>query len=140
MFLTQSTSLSTLLKKQLSLGESALFVSISQVSLSHPNQWFRSYLIFYGGSLGLLFLQLFLFSFCFFFLLCFWGFQQFIYFLTQKKTLHLFVHFLFLQVCSHNPVCSHNSILCCCAPSTLSKPSKIPLIWAFLPGVASCSV
>lgn len=134
MFLKWSTSLSILLKNQHSII-GALFVFISQVSLSHLNEWFMSYLILYGGSLELLFWQLFLFSFHFFFLLGFWVFNN-LFFNTNHRTC---LHFCFSTLCScTNPVCSHHSIMCCCAPSTLSKSSHFPL-WAFLPGVASCS-
>lgn len=119
MFLKWSTSLSTLLKKQHSLI-GALFVFISQVSLSHLYQWFMSYLIFYGGSLELLFWQLFLFSFHFFFLLCFWVFNNLF---LKTKTSHLFAFLCFSTLCSRtNPVCSHNSIMCCCAHTSVPPP------------------
>lgn len=117
MFLKWSTSLSTLLKKQLSVI-GALFIFISQVSLSHLNQWFMSYLIFYGGSLELLFWQLFLFSFHFFFLLCFWVFNNlFIFFNT--KTPHLSVLFV-------SPHCVHAPILCAATiPSYAAVPTPL---------------
>lgn len=146
MFLKWSTSLSTLLKKQLSVI-GALFIFISQVSLSHLNQWLMSYLIFYGGSLELLFWQLFLFSFHFFFLLCFWVFNNLFIFLTRKHRTclrFLFRHTVFTHQSCVQPQ-FHHMLLCphlcvqLCPPLHPLQMLPVPPIWAFLPCTASCS-
>lgn len=111
MFLKWSTSLSILLKNQHSII-GALFVFITQVSLSHLNEWFMSYLILYGGSLELLFWQLFLFSFHFFFLLGFWVFNNLFFNTNHRTCLHfLFLHAVFMYQSSVQPPL-HHVLLC----------------------------